>query len=205
MAVVLVVGASRAFEAFQVAPGTPDGYWTVLDREFVPVALADDYLRELRFGHQRAVSTTKAYAENLALFFDWSDRSGCAVEAAPRELGRFVHWLRSTPVERRGTAFGRARSGALINSILVSVRELYKHAVSMGSLDGRVLDALYVVGDDRFYPVHVRREDGALRTVLRPLHRVPAQRHAGVDDAKPKTLRRCLARVSIGATASCWR
>ena len=192
MAAVLVAGASRAFEAFQVAPGTPDAYWTVVDGEFVPVALADDYLRELRLGRRRAESTTKAYAENLALFFDWANRSGCAVESAPRELGRFVHWLRSSPVERRGTGFGRARSGARINTILVSVRELYKHAVSMGSLDGRVLDALYVVGDDRFYPAHVRREDGALRTVLRPLHRVPAARRASVDDAKPEEFRALL-------------
>ena len=169
-----------------MAPGTVDAYWTVVDGEFVPVALVDDYLRELRFGRRRAVSTTKAYAENLALFFGWASRSGCAVEVAPRELGRFVHWLRSSPVERRGTGFGRARSGARVNTILVSVRELYKHAVSMGSLDGRVLDALYAVGDDRFYPAHVCREDGALRTVLRPLHRVPVTRRASVDDAKPE-------------------
>jgi integrase len=175
-----------AFEAFQVAPGTPEAYWTVVDGDYRPVAVADDYLRELRFGRRRAVSTTKAYAENLALFFGWASRSGCAVESAPRDLGRFVHWLRSSPVERRGTGFGRARSGARINTILVSVRELYKHAVSMGSLDGRVLDALYVVGDDRFYPVYVRREDGALRMVLRPLHRVPEARRASVDDARPE-------------------
>jgi len=186
VAVVLVAGTGKAFEAFQVAPGTPDAYWTLVDREFVPVALADDYLRELRFGRRRAVSTTKAYAESLALFFDWANRLGLAVEAAPRELGRFVHWLRSSPVERRGTGFGRARSGERINTILVSVRELYKHAVSMGSLHGRVLDALYAVGDDRFSPAHVRREDGALRAVLRPLHRVPVTRRASVDDAKPE-------------------
>jgi integrase/recombinase XerD len=183
---VLVVGSERAFEAFQIAPGTADAYWTVVDREFVPVALADDYLRELRLGRRRAVSTTKAYAENLALFFDWATRSGLAVEAAPRELGRFVHWLRSSPVERRGTGFGRARCSERINTILVSVRELCKHAVSMGSVDGRALDALYVVGDDRLYPAHVRREDGALRTVLRPVHRVPVTRRASVDDAKPE-------------------
>jgi integrase/recombinase XerD len=196
---VLVAGTGKAFEAFEVAPGTPDAYWTVVDDEFVPVALADDYLRELRFGRGRAVSTTKAYAENLALFFGWAGWSGCAVETAPRELGRFVHWLRSSPVERRGTGFGRARSGQRINAILVSVRELYKHAVSMGSLDGRVLDALYVVGDDRFHPVHARREDGALRTVLRPLHRVPAPRRASVDDAKPQEFQ-----ALLGA-CECWR
>ncbi|MGO9903376.1 MAG: tyrosine-type recombinase/integrase [Solirubrobacteraceae bacterium] len=183
---MLVVGTVREFEAFQVAPGTLDAYWTVVDGDYVPVAVADGYLRELRFGRRRAVSTTKAYAENLALFFGWLSRTACAVGDAPRELGRFVHWLRTSPVERRGTGFGRARSGARINTIMVSVRELYKHAVSMGSLDGRVLDALYVVGDDRFYPAHVRREDGMLRTVLQPLHRVPEARHASVDDAKPQ-------------------
>jgi integrase len=169
-----------------VAPGTAEAYWTVVDDDYVPVALADDYLRELRFGRQRAVSTTKAYAENLALFFGWAARSGCDVGGAPRELGRFVHWLRCSPVERRGTGFGRARSAARINTILVTVREFYKHAVSMGSLEPAVLDALYVVADDRFYPAHVRREDGRLRTVLRPLHRVPAPRRAGVVDAKPE-------------------
>src|SRR6266513_1844532 len=89
-ALVLVAGASRAYEAFQVAPGTPDAYWTVVDGDFMPVALADDYLRELRLGRRRAVSTTKAYAENLALFFDWLDRTGRSADEAPRELGRFV-------------------------------------------------------------------------------------------------------------------
>jgi integrase/recombinase XerD len=196
---VLVAGASRTFEAFQVAPGTPDAYWTVVDSDYVPVALADDYLRELRFGRGRAVSTTKAYAENLALFLDWATRSECAVENGPRELGRFVHWLRNSPVERRGAGFGRARSGQRIDTILVSVRELYKHAVSMGSLEGLVLDSLYVVGDDRFYPAHVRREDGALRTVLRPLHRVSVTRRASVDDAKPEEF------AALLGVSECWR
>lgn len=186
---VLIVDTARQFEALQVAPGMPDEYWTVVDRDFVPVALADDYLRELRFGRRRAVSTTKAYAENLALFFGWLSQTGRTVERAPRELGRFVHWLRTSPVQRRGTGFGRARSAARINAILVSVRELYKHAVSMGTLDAGVLDALYVVGDDRFYPAHVRREDGMLRSVLRPLHRVPVTRRGSVDDANPDEFR----------------
>jgi hypothetical protein len=84
---VLVAGTSRTFEAFQIAPGTPAAYWTVVDEDFVPVALADDYLRELRFGRGRAVSTTKAYAENLALFFGWASRAGCAVENGPRLAG----------------------------------------------------------------------------------------------------------------------
>ena len=184
-----LVAQGRAFAALCVAPGTENAYWTVVDGDFVAVALADDYLRELRFGRRRAVSTTKAYAENLALFFEWLERTGCAVKDGPRRLGRFVHWLQSSPIQRPGTGFGRARGAGRINTILVSVRELYKHAVSMGSLDGRVVDALYSVGDDRFHPAHVRREDGTLRTVLKPLHRVPASRRASVDDAKPDEFR----------------
>jgi Phage integrase, N-terminal SAM-like domain len=201
---VLVVGTVREFEAFQVALGMPDEYWTVVDRDFVPVALADDYLRELRFGRRRAVSTTKAYAENLALFFGWLSQTGRTVERAPRELGRFVHWLRTSPVQRRGTGFGRARSAARINAILVSVRELYKHAVSMGTLDAGVLDALYVVGDDRFYPAHVRREDGMLRMVLRPLHRVPVTRRAVLMTPSLTSSASSSSRVSGGVTGSCW-
>jgi integrase len=184
--VVLVAGASRAFEAFQVAPGTGDAYWTVIDGDFRPVGLADDYLRELRLGRRRAVSTTKAYAENLALFFDWLTRTGRSVEEAPRQLRRFVHWLQTAPVTRAGTGLGKPRSAARINAILVSVRELYKHAVSMGSVDPAVLTALYIAGDDRHYPAHARRDDGAVRAVLRPLHRVPVTHRASVDDAKPE-------------------
>ena len=55
----------------------------------------------------------------------------------------------------------------------------------MGSVDPTVLTALYIAGDDRHYPDHARREDGAVRAVLRPLHRVPVTRGASVDDVKP--------------------
>jgi integrase/recombinase XerD len=182
---VLVAGKSKQFEALQVAPGTGDAYWTVVDNEFRPVGLADDYLRELRLGRRRVVSTTKAYAENLAVFFDWLIQTGRPVEEAPRQLGRFVHWLQTAPVTRPGTGVGKPRSASRINAILVSVRELYKHAVSMGSVDPAVLTALYIAGDDRLYPDRARREDGAVRAVLRPLHRVPVTRRASVGDVKP--------------------
>jgi len=55
---VLMAGTSKQFEALQVAPGTGDAYWTVVDSEFRPVGLVDDYLRELRLGRRRAVSTS---------------------------------------------------------------------------------------------------------------------------------------------------
>jgi hypothetical protein len=44
-------------------------YWTVYDGAYEPVAVADCYLRRLRFGSGRALGTTRVYAGNLALFF----------------------------------------------------------------------------------------------------------------------------------------
>jgi integrase len=140
----------------------------------------------LRLGRGRAVSTTRLYATNLTFYFDWLDRSGISVEDGPRHLGRFVHWLKTSPVTRAGAGAGRPRDGARINHMLGTVREMYKHAVSAGRLDSAMLDRLYVVGDDRYYPAEARRDDGMLRSVLKPLHSVRVTRRASVDAARPE-------------------
>jgi hypothetical protein len=44
------------------------GHWTVLDEDLAVVAVADSFLRQLRFGRDGAESTTKAYAGGIALF-----------------------------------------------------------------------------------------------------------------------------------------
>jgi integrase/recombinase XerD len=89
------VGQAPGFRAFEVAPKSDHAYWTVVDDDFRPVPLADEYLRDLRLARDRAVSTSKAYAENLSLFFEWLVRSGIAVEDGPRQLGRFMHLLKT--------------------------------------------------------------------------------------------------------------
>jgi hypothetical protein len=38
-----------------------------------------------------------------------------------------------------------------INAVLVAVREFLKHAVAVGDAPGRVLSALYEIGDDRWF------------------------------------------------------
>ncbi|MBV8998433.1 MAG: DUF3435 domain-containing protein [Solirubrobacterales bacterium] len=183
---MLVVGDEKRFQILQVAPGRLDAYWTVVDGHFRLVELADIYLRDLTLGRRRAVSTSQLYATNLTFYFDWLDRSGVSVEDGPRHLGRFVHWLKTSPVTRAGAGAGRPRDGGRINHILGTVREMYKHAVSAGRLDPAMLDRLYMVGDDRYYPAEARRDDGSLRSVMKPVHSVRVTRRASVDAARPE-------------------
>ena len=63
-------------------PGVPGGasdgrgYWTVVDDEYVRVAVADQFLFDLRFGRDRAESTTRVYAGELARFLDLVRENG---------------------------------------------------------------------------------------------------------------------------------
>jgi integrase/recombinase XerD len=54
--------------AFPVRLPSSVRYWTVVDEDCRVVAAADEYLRHLRLGQDAAESTTKAYAEALALY-----------------------------------------------------------------------------------------------------------------------------------------
>jgi integrase/recombinase XerD len=183
---MFVVGEEKRFQTLRVAPGRPEAYWTVVDADFQLTELADIYLRDLRLGRGRAVSTTQLYATNLTFYFDWLNRLGISVEDGPQHLGRFVHWLKTSPVTRAGAGSGRPRDGGRINHILGTVREMYKHAVSAGRLEPAILNRLYMVGDDRCYPAEARRDDGLLRSVLRPVHSVRVTRQASVDAARPE-------------------
>jgi integrase/recombinase XerD len=56
-------------------------YWTVLDEDLAVVAVADRFLRQVRFGRGGAESTTKAYANGIALFLRWCARTGRSWQA----------------------------------------------------------------------------------------------------------------------------
>jgi integrase/recombinase XerD len=120
-------------------------YWTVYDGAYEPVEVADVYLRRLRFGSGMALGTTRMYASNLALFFEFCLTTGRSLRRAALELDRFMHYLVVTPVERRGRSHGQLRSRERVNHILVAVRELYREAVAHGLLGGEVLQALFRV------------------------------------------------------------
>lgn len=173
--------ASR--RAFRVE--LPDGraYWSVVDDGYAKVAVADRFLFDLRFGRDRAESTTRVYAGELAQFLSWCDRTGRSLADGAVDLSHFVLLLRSTPTERPGAGQGRPPGPARINHVLTVVREFYKHAVAAGSVDGSALAALYEVADDRFLPAELRAEGGGLRYRARPRHRLRAGRPASPEAA----------------------
>jgi site-specific recombinase XerD len=158
-------------------------YWAVVDEEYAKVAVADRFLFDLRFGRDRAESTTRVYAGELARFLSWCGGTGRSLEDGAQHLSRFVLLLRSTPTERPGAGRGRPPGAARVNHVLSAVRELFKHAVAAKAVDGSVLAALYEVGDDRSLPAELRAEGGGLRYRARPRHRLRAGRPARPDAA----------------------
>ena len=174
------VGACRAFRVV-----LPDGraYWTVVDDRYVKVGVADRFLFDLRFGRDRAESTTRVYAGELVRFLRWCAGTGRSLETAAAELSHFVLYLRTTPTSRPGAGQGRPPGPARVNHVLAVVREFYKHAAAVRDVDGAVLGALYEVADDRFLPAELRPEGGGLRYRAAPRHRLRAPRQARPEGA----------------------
>jgi len=174
-------------------------YWTVVDDGWVPVPVADAYLRDLRLAADRAEGTTRGYAGDLACYLGWCEASGRDLVAGAKSLAMFVVMLRTAPVARAGSGQGRVRSPGRINHLLAAVRELYKHAVADGVVDASVLVSLFEVGDDRDLPAELRREGGGLSYRARPRH-VQRSRRTG----RPVPVRREEAEALLRACRS-WR
>lgn len=169
------------YRAFRVELPGGRGYWTVVDDEYAKVAVADQFLYDLRFGSDRAESTTRVYAGELARFLAWCAGTGRGLEEGARHLSRFVLLLQTTPVERAGAGQGRPPGAARVNHVLSVVREFFRHSVALGAVDASVLAALFEVGDDRFLPAELRREGGGLRYRAVPRHRLRAPRRGRPD------------------------
>jgi integrase/recombinase XerD len=86
-----------AVAAVSGADAVGSRYWTVLDEAMDVVPVADRYLRELRFGRDRAESTTKSYAGGIALFLRWCAATGRDWREAADSIGLFMTWLKYTP------------------------------------------------------------------------------------------------------------
>jgi integrase/recombinase XerD len=187
------------FRPFRIS--LPDGraYWTVVDGDYAKVEAADRFLFDLRFGRDRAESTSRIYAGELARFLSWCGRGNRSLEDGARDLSRFVVFLRTTPTSRSGSGQGRPPGPNRINHILAVVREFFKHAVAARAVDGEVLAAVYEVADDRHLPTELRDERGALRYRARPRHRLRADHWARPDAASQEEWEALL------AAASSWR
>lgn len=165
-------------QAFPVKMPSGGRYWTVLDGEWEPVAVADRHLRELRFGRDRAESTTEAYARSIALFLRWCQQTGRDWTTAAGELGMFITWLTFIPsgqprsVVVPGPGAPPVRCARRINRILVAVRGFISFAVVAGEAPQWVLGQLYEIADRRSLPVEAQGEDSRLVLRLGVRHRL---------------------------------
>src|SRR6478609_495788 len=159
-------------------------YWTVLDEDLAVVAVADGFLRQVRFGRDGAESTTKSYAHSIALFLRWCARSGRTWQAGAEQLALFMTWLAhagpavsgaeaTTTVVVAGPGGVPARGARRINGVLTAVRAMVVHAVSTGLADGHLVSLLYEVADDRDMPEAARSGDGRMSWRMRARHRLP--------------------------------
>jgi integrase len=173
-------------------------YWTVVDEELAVVAVADCFLRQVRFGRDGAESTTRAYAGAIALFLRWCARTGLGWQDGIGQLGLFMTWLlhagpevsgiepRPGAVVLAGPGAAPARSARRVNAVLAAVRAMTVHAVAEGAAPGRLVQVLYEVADDRDLPEVMRAGDGGTSWRLRVRHRLrepdtPVQRAADTD------------------------
>lgn len=166
------LGVER-FRKFVVRLPSGDRYWTVLDPVARTVVEADEWLLHLRLGRDCAESTTEAYATSLALFFQWCQAVDLDWREAAGQLARFTFWLRHYDPDAVACPARRVvRGERRINAVLAAVREFFRHAVSVGLLDSRVLAALYDLSTDR-RPIAVRGEWAGAGVRCRPRHRLP--------------------------------
>jgi site-specific recombinase XerD len=149
-------------------------YWTVIDDKLRVEPVADRFLRELRFGRDRAESTTRAYAGGVALFLRWCGRTGRDWTTAAADLGLFMIWLRYTPAGDGQVVAGPGakpvRGDGRINRVLVAVRGFLAFAVVCKEVPQWVLGVIYEVADTRDLPLQAQGEGGGLFYRMRAQH-----------------------------------
>lgn len=160
--------------AFRVRMPSGGCYWTVVDDDYEVVPVADRYLRELRFGRDRAESTTKAYAESVALFLRWCQRTKREWRTAAIDLGSFIIWLKYTRADGgrlvAGPGVDPVRSASRINKVLVATRGFLSFAVVAKEAPQSVMTQIYELADSRDLPLAAQGEDATLRYRLRARH-----------------------------------
>jgi integrase/recombinase XerD len=173
------IGGS-GMRAFPVRLPSGARYWTVLDEDLAVVAVADSFLRQVRFGRDGAESTTKSYAHSIALFFRWCACTGRTWPEGAGQLGAFMTWLRHAGPQASGfetgaagvVLSGPARSARRVNGVLTAVRGMVVHAVAAGQAGGHLMPLMYEVASDRDLPGQARDEDGRMEWRLRARHRL---------------------------------
>ncbi len=141
--------------AFLVRLPSSVRYWTVVDDCYRVVCVADEYLQHLRLGRDAAESTTKSYAEALALYLRWCEQGSRDWRTAGERLGGFITWLRHTPGDPdaplAGPGAGDVRGPGRINRTLSAVRGFLRHGVVTGEVPAAVLAVLYDITDEEVF------------------------------------------------------
>jgi integrase/recombinase XerD len=166
--------------AFPVKMPSGTRYWTVLDDEQMEVVpAADRFLRNARFGQDRAESTTKAYATSVALFLRWCEQTGRDWTTAAPDAGLFITWLKFTPAQADpgtvalpGPGAPPVRGERRINGILTAVRGFLAFGVAGREVPGWVLGVIYELADSRDLPAEALGEQSGLHYRLRAQHRL---------------------------------
>jgi integrase/recombinase XerD len=177
--------------AFRVQMPSGCRYWTVIDDELRVEPVADRFLRELRFGRDRAESTTKAYAGGVALFFRWCQRTGRDWTTAAADMGLFITWLKYTPTDGGwvvpGPGVKPVRGDGRINRVLVAVRGFLSFAVVNKEAPQWVLGQIYELADSRDLPLEAQGEDGGLFYRMRARHHLQ-EAETAVDRASDEEI-----------------
>ena len=169
--------------AFPVRLPSGARYWTVLDEDLAVVAVADGFLRHVRFGRDGAESTTKSYANSIALFLRWCAWTGRSWQAGAEQLALFMTWLTYAGPSASGAEVGSsvvlagpggvpARGARRVNGVLTAVRAMVVHAVAAGQAPGELVPLLFEVAEDRDLPEAVRDSEGRMSWRMRARHRL---------------------------------
>ena len=143
-------------------------YWSVVDADYRPFELADEWLFHLRFGVDKAEGTTQNYAGCVAHYLNWAAAYGFDLVSAAEQLSRYVFYL-DREVITRGRGAGSRREGGRINGMLHAVRGLYRFGVTERVLPQSLLGVLYEVGDGPLLPMSLSGGRG-LRMPARVRH-----------------------------------
>ena len=168
-------------------------YWSVVDDgTYETVTSADRFLQYMRFGRGRAESTTRKYAEAIALYFSYCANRG--TDWTEPDITAFQMWLRVAPPPRRSIASTSSldaaapvRSDNHINLISYVVCEMFKFLAGEGLWNPDKLGLLFETARVRISSTDRRQASVSLVTLRRRhwLRTRPARRRdAPVDVLK---------------------
>ena len=176
------------------------GYWSVVDdNTYETVDVADAFLQYMRFGRGRTESTSRKYAEAVALYFGYCLSRGS--NWTDPNMTAFQMWLRVAPSPRLSARAKRnvldaekpVRSDNHINLISYVVTEMFKFAAAEGLWPPDRLSVLFETAQVRL-AAGDRGPAATRKVVLRRRHRLrarPARRRDAPIDVVKALLAAC--------------